>query len=130
MATPEWIAMDICCIIIGGVGIWLLSVLFIVLDSEAAARQQERETMGEVNRIVVVKGTERYIFTYDDTEASRKELFRVFVRFASNPELSFTWYDVAVLSKKLRQSQIKEPRGTTPHNPFPSPLGRDAERDG
>ena len=121
--------MDICCIIIGGVGIWLLSVLFIVLDSEAAARQ-ERETMGEVNRIVVVKGTERYIFTYDYDAVGREELFRVFGRYASNPELSFTWYDAAGLSQKVRQSQIKEPRGTTPHNPFPSPLGRDAERDG
>jgi hypothetical protein len=25
-------------------------------------------------------------------------------RFASNPELSFTWYDAAVLSQKIRQT--------------------------
>jgi hypothetical protein len=25
-------------------------------------------------------------------------------RFASNPELSFTWYDAAVLSQKVRNS--------------------------
>jgi hypothetical protein len=29
---------------------------------------------------------------------------RVLGRFASNPELSFTWYDAAVLSQKVRHN--------------------------
>ena len=29
---------------------------------------------------------------------------RVLGRYASNPELSFSWYDAAVLSQKIRQS--------------------------
>ncbi len=28
-------------------------------------------------------------------------------RYASNPELSFSWYDAAVLSQKIRQSTPK-----------------------
>ena len=40
-------------------------------------------------------------FLYDD--ANRAETLRTLGRYASNPELSFTWYDAAVLSQKIRQ---------------------------
>ena len=56
--------------------------------------------------MALVKGTERYVFLYDD--ASRAETLRVFGRYASNPELSFTWYDAAVLSQKIRQEAPKQ----------------------
>jgi len=54
----------------------------------------------DLNVIALVKGGERYVFTYDD--ASRAEVLRAFGRFASNPELNFSWYDAAVMSKKVR----------------------------
>ena len=59
----------------------------------------------EINVLALVKGAERYVFLYDD--ASRAEALRVLGRFASNPELSFTWYDAAVLSQKIRQESHK-----------------------
>lgn len=55
----------------------------------------------DINVLALVKGSERYVFLYD--EASRAETLRTLGRFASNPELSFTWYDAAVLSQKVRQ---------------------------
>jgi hypothetical protein len=55
----------------------------------------------DINVLALVKGSERYVFLYDD--ASRAETLRTLGRFASNPELSFTWYDAAVLSQKIRQ---------------------------
>ena len=55
----------------------------------------------DINVLALVKGPERYIFLFDD--AHRAETLRVLGRFASNPELSFTWYDAAVLSQKIRQ---------------------------
>ena len=55
----------------------------------------------DVNVLALVKGGERYIFLYDDE--NRAEALRTLGRFASNPELSFTWYDAAVLSQKIRQ---------------------------
>lgn len=55
----------------------------------------------DINVLALVKGEERYVFLYDD--ASRAETLRTLGRFASNPELSFTWYDAAVLSQKIRQ---------------------------
>jgi hypothetical protein len=55
----------------------------------------------DINVLALVKGSERYVFLYDDS--SRAEALRVLGRFASNPELSFTWYDAAVLSQKIRQ---------------------------
>ncbi|MDR0390724.1 MAG: hypothetical protein LBH59_02370 [Planctomycetaceae bacterium] len=63
-------------------------------------------SMGQdVNVLALVKGEERYIFLYSDT--SRAETLRALGRYASNPELSFTWYDAAVLSQKIRQESQK-----------------------
>ena len=55
----------------------------------------------EINILGLIKGKELYVFLYDDT--SRAETLRTLGRYASNPELSFTWYDAAVLSQKVRQ---------------------------
>ena len=57
---------------------------------------------GDINVLALVKGAERYVFLFDD--ASRAETLRVLGRYASNPDLSFTWYDAAVLSQKVRQT--------------------------
>ena len=59
----------------------------------------------DINVLALVKASERYVFLYDD--ASRAETLRVLGRYASNPELSFTWYDAAVLSQKIRQESRK-----------------------
>jgi hypothetical protein len=58
-------------------------------------------SQGELNVLALIKGAERYVFIYDD--ASRAEALRALGRWASNPELSFSWYDAAVLSKKIRE---------------------------
>ena len=59
----------------------------------------------DINVLALVKGKERYIFLYDDSQ--RAETLRALGRHASNPELSFTWYDAAVLSQKIRQEARK-----------------------
>lgn len=56
----------------------------------------------DINVLALVKGNERYVFLYDD--ASRAETLRMLGRYASNPELSMTWYDAAVLSQKVREN--------------------------
>lgn len=61
----------------------------------------------EINVLALVKGEERYVFLYDDDH--RAETLRTLGRYASDPDLSFTWYDAAVLSQRLRQ----ESRGAT-----------------
>ena len=74
----------------------------------------------DINILALAKGEERYIFLYDDN--SRSETLRTLGRYASNPDLSFSWYDAAVMSQKIRKSQQSAP---TPchHNRFtPSPL--------
>ena len=55
----------------------------------------------DINVLALVKGSERYIFLFDDD--SRAETLRVLGRYASNPDLSLSWYDAAVLSQKIRQ---------------------------
>lgn len=59
----------------------------------------------DINVLALVKGAERYVFLYDDI--SREETLQVLGRFASNPGLSLTWYDAAVLSQKIRQPSQK-----------------------
>lgn len=56
---------------------------------------------GDINIVAIVKGDERYVFMFD--EDSRAETLRTLGRYASNPELSFSWYDAAVLSQKIRK---------------------------
>jgi len=68
-------------------------------------RQEGAAVSQDINVLALVKGEERYVFLYDD--ASRAEALRVLGRYASNPELSFTWYDAAVLSQKIRQESEK-----------------------
>ena len=79
-------------------------------------RQEGAAVSQDINVLALVKGEERYVFLYDD--ASRAETLRVLGRYASNPELSFTWYDAAVLSQKIRQESHKpaahRPRFTIP----------------
>ncbi len=58
---------------------------------------------GEVSIVAIVKDEERYVFMYDDD--SRAETLRMLGRYASDPDLSFTWYDAAVLSQKIRKTQ-------------------------
>jgi hypothetical protein len=78
----------------------------------------------DINVLALVKGAERYVFLYDDS--SRAETLRVLGRYASNPDLSFTWYDAAVLSQKIRQESQK---ASGPSRRFDLPLTSDADAD-
>jgi hypothetical protein len=75
----------------------------------------------DINVLALVKGEERYVFLYDD--ASRAETLRTLGRFASNPELSFSWYDAAVLSQKIRQESQKV--SSTRRFAMPAPTDHD-----
>jgi hypothetical protein len=59
----------------------------------------------ELNVVALVKGEERYIFLYDDR--SRADCLLALGRMATRPDLSFTWYDAAVLSNKVREAKPK-----------------------
>lgn len=54
-----------------------------------------------VNVLALVKDSERFVFLFDDE--SPDELFRTLARYAADDELSFTWYDAAVLSQRVRK---------------------------
>ena len=56
----------------------------------------------EINVLALVKGKERFIFLFDDQ--NRDETLRQLARFAADPELDFTWYDAAMLSRKIRDA--------------------------
>jgi len=56
-----------------------------------------------INILALVRDGQSYVFLFDD--AHRAETLSHFGRLAANPELNFTWYDAAVLAKKLREQQ-------------------------
>ena len=65
-------------------------------------------TSRDINVIALVKGGERYVFLYDDD--SRDEALQALARHAANPDLSFSWYDAAVLGQKVRNNTPKPSR--------------------
>jgi len=62
--------------------------------------------MEDINVIRLVKGKEQYLFFY--TDDNRTDLFRLLSRYATDQKLSFSWYDAAVLSQKIRQEKLKK----------------------
>ena len=85
----------------------------------------------DINVLALVKGEERYIFLFDDDH--RAEALRTLGKFASNPELSFSWYDAAVLSQRIRQAaqeqRAEEAAATRPHPRFTVPLPSELPTD-
>ena len=65
----------------------------------------------DINVIALVKGSERYVFLFD--YESRTETLKMMGRYAANPELSFSWYDAAVLAQKVRQQSCRQAQRTS-----------------
>lgn len=74
----------------------------------------------EFNVLALIKGSERYVFVFDDD--SREELLGAFRDQAANPNLSFTWFDAALLTDKAReqarQAIAAEPRKLNVRSPI------------
>lgn len=72
-----------------------------------------------INVVALVKDEERYIFLYDND--STPALLQTLGRFAGNPQLSFSWYDAAVLSQRVRRldREATEPKPHTPSTRAP-----------
>ena len=77
----------------------------------------------DINVLALVKGKERYIFLFDDE--NRSEALRTWGRYASNQDLSFTWYDAAVLSQKIRQTVPQPKRAAAVRRRFQLPQATD-----
>ena len=85
----------------------------------------------DVNVVALVKGEEKYIFLFNDNQKS--QTLRTLGRYASNQELSFSWYDAAVLSQKVRNIEScksgsenagrepMQPDSTLPNNKYAHP---------
>lgn len=54
-----------------------------------------------MNVLALVKDSERYVFLFD--EDSSDSLLQTLGKYAADKELSFTWYDAALLSQKVRK---------------------------
>ena len=69
--------------------------------------------MHDLNVLALFKGSERFIFGYDDD--SRDELITAFRDAAADPEVAINWFDAAVLTERARQQAAEpEPQSETP----------------
>jgi len=85
------------------------------LDPTASGRviEGEHTVPQDINVLAMVKGSERYVFLFDDS--SRAATLRLLGKYASDPDLSFTWYDAAILSQRIRQeAPVSEKRFDLP----------------
>ena len=57
----------------------------------------------EINVFVLMKRKERYVWLYSDSRID--DVLKSFGRFAANKDLSFTWYDAAASSQRLRSKK-------------------------
>ncbi len=55
----------------------------------------------EFNVLALIKGSERYVYVYDDD--SRRSLLQTFHDQAADPALSLNYFDAAVLAQKARE---------------------------
>jgi hypothetical protein len=56
---------------------------------------------GEFNILALTKGTEHYVYVYDDD--GRQTLIDALRDQATDPHLSLSWFDVAVLTQRARE---------------------------
>lgn len=54
-----------------------------------------------VNVITLHRDGEHYVFMFDDRNVA--STLKALGRMATNPELNFTWYDAAVISKHIKR---------------------------
>ena len=74
--------------------------------------------------LCLCKGAERYILHFD--YANRAEAMRTLDRWASNPELSFTWHNAAVMSNAIREAVTEhvEYQNSSKEATMPQPKSR------
>jgi hypothetical protein len=70
------------------------------------SRRDGSSVSKDINVVALVKGEERYIFLFNDQQKS--QTLRTLGKYASDPALSFSWYDAAVLSQKVRNAARAE----------------------
>ena len=63
----------------------------------------------ELNVLALFKGSERFIFVYDDD--SRGAVIDEIRNQAADPAVAINWFDAAVLTERVR-NQEAEPTGT------------------
>lgn len=69
--------------------------------------------MARVHTLRIDKGPETYVFVYDTDPDSRTAYLDALLRFARDPDLSFTWYDAACASSPPGTESDMEPLDPT-----------------
>ena len=78
-------------------------------------RRPRKPSTEPVKTVKFIKGCETYLFFY--LAGQETEVLRSFGRHASDRDLSFTWYDAAVLGNEIRKARKRhEQRSRQPRH--------------
>jgi len=69
----------------------------------------------EFNVLALLKGNERYVYVYDDE--SRDALLDCFRVQAADPDLSFNWFDAAIMNQKAHEQAGSPATAAPPDRP-------------
>jgi len=61
-----------------------------------------------LNVLSLVKEHENYVFIYEPNKESATTLLQTLGHYAADKSLSFTWYDAAILSQRIRQMRKQD----------------------
>ena len=73
----------------------------------------------ELNVLALIKARERFIYVYDDD--SRERLLRRMREQAADPVSGLNWFDVAVLTERVREQAPRAADEGCGHEPSPDP---------
>ncbi len=74
--------------------------------SKPENRIEKAQSTTDVHSLILFKGEQRYAFLY--TDATHVQVLRRFGQMAADPRLDFSWYDCAILAKKVRETVGKQ----------------------
>lgn len=91
-AVVSWIAIE-------------LIAAFIIKKDLGSPEESEEEHA--INFVCVVKGSERYVFFYEDTPENRRTIVKTAIRWAADRDLSFTYQDASELEKHVGALEVR-----------------------
>ena len=67
--------------------------------------RSENTAVQDLNVLALMKGSERFVFVYDDD--SRSDLIAAIRDKAADPDVTMNWFDAAVLTERAKQQATR-----------------------
>lgn len=69
----------------------------------------DRTTNPLLNAVLLQSKGHSYVFLYPDGQSARASILRHLGHMAADPNLQFSWYDAAIVSREIRSQATPKP---------------------